>query len=181
MNKIDSTNKINTGFLLLLLIGGTFVAISPSFIFGAHAQEYGIQQKYNSYESDYGMDNGNDEKKSYGKDSNSYYKSKDSRNVECNNVNANLNEFNGVQVGTLPTALNGLATDNEAQASADEGEIGASSSGSNDDSRPSDHDSDFRVVCIYNNNNIVLEEKEKNQSQNYVKNVLLQTKCFKQQ
>ena len=159
MNKIDSTNKINAGFLILLLIAGTFAAISPSFIFGAHAQEYGIQQKYNSYESDYEMDNGNDEKKSYGKENN-YYKSKDSSNVQCNNVNANLNGFNGVQVGTLPTALNGLATDNEAQASADEGEIGASSSGSNDDSRPSGHDSDSRVVCIYNNNNIVLEGEE---------------------
>ena len=106
-------------------------------------------------------------------------------NVKCNNVNANLNGFNGVQVGTLPTALNGLATDNEAQASADEGEIGASSSGSNDGSRPSGHDSDSRVVCIYNNNNIVLEGEtirwRRNQSQNYVKNVLLQTVCFKQQ
>ena len=79
------------------------------------------------------MDN-YDDKQSYGKD-NSYDKSKDS-NVKCNNVNANLNGFNGVEVNTFPTAFNGLATDDGAQASADEGEIGASSSGSNDGGRP---------------------------------------------
>ena len=54
--------------------------------------------------------------------------------------------FNGIEVGTLPTALNGLAT--EAQAS-DEGEIGASSFESG--GKSSDSDTDFRVVCIYNN------------------------------
>ena len=59
---------------------------------GAHAQQYGMEQKYNSYESDYGMDS-YDDKKSYGKDSNSYDKSKDSstivKKIKCNNINAN--------------------------------------------------------------------------------------------
>ena len=86
-----------------------------------------MENNYNNYESDYGM-NSYDDKKSYGKD-NSYSKSKDSSsNVKCNNINVNLNGFNGIEIGTLPTALRGLATD-EAQA-ADEGEVGASSFGS---------------------------------------------------
>ena len=139
MSKIILT-KINAGFLAIILIVGTFAAISPSFMVGAHAQQYGMEQKYNSYEPDYGMDS-YDNKQSYGKDSNSYDKSKDStivKKVKCNNINVNVNGFNGVEVGTLPTALNGLATD-EAQASADEGVIGASSfgSGGGSDGRPS--------------------------------------------
>ena len=32
------------------------------------------------------------------------------KNIECNNINVNNNGFNGA---TLPTALNGLATDEE--------------------------------------------------------------------
>ena len=78
MSKILSTKKINACFLAIVLIVGTLAAISPSFMVGAHAQQYGMDQKYNSYESDYGMDNSYDDKKSYGKDSNSYDKSKDS-------------------------------------------------------------------------------------------------------
>ena len=77
-----------------------------------------MDNNYNNYESDYGM-NSHDDKKSYGKDNNNYYKSKDSSsNVKCNNINVNVNGFNGA---TLPTALRGLVSD-EAQAT-DEGEI----------------------------------------------------------
>ena len=111
---------------------------------GVHAQQYG-KDRY-------------DDKESYGKE-NSYYKSEDSSNVnvkkiECNNINTNLDGFNGVELGTLPTALSGLASD-EAQV-ADEGEIGSSSfesgsDGSDGSGRPSGSDSDFKVVCIYNN------------------------------
>jgi hypothetical protein len=57
----------------------------------------------------------------------------------------------------LPTALNGLATD-EAQASADGDEIGASSSGSDGGSRPSGSDSDSRI-CIDNNDFAVVKEE----------------------
>jgi hypothetical protein len=81
----------------------------------------------------------------------------------------------------LPTALSGLATDDEAQ-TVDEGEVGASTlgnGGENDGGRPSGSDSDSRFVCIDNNDNVVV--KEKNQFQNSVKNVLLQTVGFKQQ
>ena len=62
----------------------------------------------------------------------------------------------------MPTGLSALATDDEAQA-ADEGEVGANSLGNGDGSdgsgRSSGHDSDFRFVCIDNNNNVVVEEE----------------------
>ena len=162
MSKEVSTKEINAGFLAIVLIVGTFAAISPSFMIGAHAQQYGLDP--NSYESDYGMDNSYDDKQSYGKDSNSYDKSKDSstlvKKIKCNNINANLNGFNGVEIGTLPTALTGLATD-EAQAT-DEGEVGASSSGSgsgSDGGRPSGSDNDSRI-CINNNDFTVVVGEE---------------------
>jgi hypothetical protein len=59
LSKIDATTKINAGFLAIVLIVGTFAAITPSFIIGVNAQTepYGMdQQKYNSPEPDYGMD-----------------------------------------------------------------------------------------------------------------------------
>ena len=147
MSKVVST-KINTGFLAIVLIIGTFAAISPSFMLSAQA--FLIDD---NYESDYGM-NSYDDKQSYGKDSVSYDKSKDSsnvivKNIECNNINVNNNGFNEVELNALQPFLNGLATD-EAQAE-DEGDIGASSIGSGGGDRPSGSDTDSRVVCINNN------------------------------
>jgi hypothetical protein len=81
MKKIISTTKINTCFLAIVFLAGTFAAITPSFIIGVNAQAepyYGMDQRYNSYELEYGMDNSYDNKQSYGKDSNSNDKSKDS-------------------------------------------------------------------------------------------------------
>ena len=158
MSKIVSTKKINACFLAIVFLAGTFAAITPSFIIGVNAQaepDYGMDQRYNSYEPDYGMNSY--DKKPYEKDNNSYDKSKDSssvsvKKIKCNNINVNVNGFNGVEVGTLPTALNGLATD-EAQAAEDIGEIGSSSSGSgsgSDRGRPSGSDSDSKF-CINNN------------------------------
>ena len=79
---------------------------SPSFMTGAQAFLMD-----NNYEPDYGMKS-YDEKQSYGKDrkDNNYYKSKESF-VKCNNINVNVNGFNGVDINALPTALRGLATD----------------------------------------------------------------------
>jgi hypothetical protein len=42
LSNIVITKKINAGFLALVLIVGTFAAISPSFMIGAHAQQYGM-------------------------------------------------------------------------------------------------------------------------------------------
>ena len=154
MSKIILTKKTSPIFLAIVLVAGTIFTFSPSFMIPG-AQAFLMD---NSYKPDYGMDSYED-KHSYGKD-NSYYKSKDSSNVKCNNINVNVNGFNGA---TLPTALRGLATD-EAQTSADEGELGASSvesSGvSNDGGKPSGHDSDSRFVCINNNNNVIVEREE---------------------
>ena len=94
MTKIILRKTTSAIFLAIVLIVGTFAAISPSFMIGAHAQQYGMDQRYNNYEPDYGMDS-YDDKKSYGKD-NSYDKSKDSssvsvKKIKCNNINVNLN------------------------------------------------------------------------------------------
>jgi hypothetical protein len=155
LNKVAST-KINTGFLAIVLIIGTFAAISPSFMTGAQAFLMD-----DNYEQDYGMDS-YDDKQSYGKEDNRYDKFKDSsnvivKNIECNNINVNNNGFNEAELNSLQPFLNGLASE-EAQALADEGEIGASSIVS-DGGRPSGSDTDFRVVCIYNNDNVVVEER----------------------
>ena len=165
MSKIISTKKINACFLAIVLIAGTLAAISPSFMIGVNAQAepYGMdQQKYNIYEPDDGMDNSYDNKQSYGKDSNSYDKSKDSstivKKIKCNNINVNVNGFNGIELGdALPTALNGLATD-EAQAT-DEGEVGASSfgSGGGSDGRPSSGQGSDKW-CLNNNEFAVVVE-----------------------
>ena len=98
MTKIILKKTTSAIFLAIVLIVGTFAVISPSFMIGAHAQQYGMDQKYNSYEPDYGMDSY--DKKPYGKEDNNYYKSKDSsnvivKNIECNNINVNNNGFNG--------------------------------------------------------------------------------------
>ena len=114
--------------------------------------EYQSYEQYNYKPTEYS---------SYEKDNS--YKSKDSSTIvkkfKCNNINVNLNGFNGIEVGTLPTALNGLATD-EAQASEDEGEIGASSfgSGSGSDGKWSGHGSDS--WCINNNDFAVVVGEE---------------------
>ena len=146
MNKIILKKTTNAIFLAVVLIAGTFAAISPTFIIGVNAQSESFNYGYNSYEQE-----------SYGKDKD---KSKDSNSVsikklKCNNINVNINGFNGVEVGTLPTALTGLATD-EAQAS-DEGEVGASSSGSGgSDGRPSSAQASDKW-CINHNEFVVID------------------------
>jgi hypothetical protein len=99
LSKIISTKKINAGFLAIVLIAGTFAALSPSFM--TDAQAFLMD---NNYKPGYGM-NSYDYKKSYGNEDYSDYKYKDSSNiivkkVECNNINVNNNGFNGVEVGT---------------------------------------------------------------------------------
>ena len=173
MTNSTKTTKYSTIFLAAILVAGTFALSNSSFMVGAQAQQFnGMDQRYNNYEQDYGKDNqynsyepeyGMDsyDKQSYGKDSNSYDKSKDSNSVtvkkiKCNNINVNLNGFSGNEIGTAPTSgLDALAT--EAQA-ADEGEVGASTlgnGGGSDGGRPSGSDSDSRFVCINNNDNNV--------------------------
>ena len=178
MNKIVSIKNTSEIFLAIVLIAGT-IALSPTFFMVGTAQASSDHEKdydkydkksytkdryddrkssYDGRKSSYEKDNyKSTEYPSYGKDNS--YPSKDSGNVivkkvKCNNINVNLNGFNGIEVNAVPpSTLNALATD-EAQA-ADEGEIGASSFGSggggSDSGRPSGSDSDSRYVCINNN------------------------------
>src|ERR671912_1933914 len=129
-------------FLAIVLVAGTIILFSPSFMTGAQAQEYygGME---NNYENHYKKDT---------------YKSKDSnssvnvKKIKCNNINVNVN---GLELNTtsVPFLSNLLAS--EAQAS-DEGERGASSYGSGQ----SGSDNDFKFICINNNNNTVVVEEE---------------------
>jgi len=102
----------------------------------------------------------------YGKD-NSYDKYKDSSSVNVKKIVCNNFNINGFDFGALQPALSSITS--EAQTS-DEGEIGANSFESGDESdgvgRPSDSDSDSRVVCIYNNDNIVIGGEEPTPLQN---------------
>ena len=137
-----------------------------------------IDNRYNSYEPGYGMDNDYKERygkdsyesqySSYGKDNNNYYKSKDSssnsvniKKVKCNNINVNLNGID-VNIG----APNGNGPITEAQAAEDErlesNSFGSDSRSGNNYVRDghSDYDTDFRFVCINNNNNTVVAVNE---------------------
>ena len=129
---------------------------------GAQAQQFnGMDQRYNSYQPEYGM-NSYDHKQSYGKDSNSYDKSKDNivtvKKIKCNNINVNLN--GDIDIGASEE-LSALATEAQAE---DKGEVGAStlgnSGGSDGSGRPSGSDSDSRFVCIDNNDNTFVEAEE---------------------
>jgi hypothetical protein len=150
MNNSTITTKISAAFLATVLVAGIIAVISPSFMMGAQAQEYGMEDRYsNQEESDYGMD-------SYKKKSNA--KDVSVKNVKCNNINVNVNglELNTTSVPFLSKLL-------KSEAHGDEGERGASSygsggsygsSGSYGDKR-SGSDGDFKFVCINNNNNTV--------------------------
>jgi len=150
LSKLESTKRTNAIFLLIILLGGTFAAIFPSFMIGAHAHQYGMDHKYNTYEQDYGIDR-YDDKQSYGKDYNSYDKSKYSSSVNVKKIECNNFNVNGLGINALPLDLRGLASEALAE---DEGANGASSlgSGSGSDGRSSGHDGDnIKVVCISNN------------------------------
>jgi hypothetical protein len=149
LSKLESTKRTNAIFLLIVLVAGTFIAISPSFMTGVQA--FQMENNYNNYESDYGM-NSYDDKQSYGKDSNNYYKSKDSSsNVKCTNINTNVN---GLEFDVFPSFLGGEVaaetTDTSSDASSFPGKGAYSGSEIND----------FRFICINNNNNNLVEGEE---------------------
>jgi hypothetical protein len=126
-------------FLAIIFIFGIISSIHPLFM------EVRAESHYKIDDSD---------KSKYSADNYKNYKVSSSsvKNIECNNINANVNGFNGVGINALPTALRGLASD-EGQA-ADEDEVSASSFGS-DGGRPSGSETDSILVCINNNTNDV--------------------------
>ena len=154
MSKIILTKKTSPIFLAIVLVAGTIFTFSPSFMIPG-AQAFLMD---NSYKPDYGMDSYED-KHSYGKD-NSYYKSKDSSNVivkkiKCNNININLNGFNGVELNALSPSLNGLATTANAEEGSDGQQLSANAFGNNERNNNGfkQNDKDFVSVCININNN----------------------------
>ena len=137
MRKIISIKKINSIFLITVLIAGTIVLSSPSFMIGAQAEsEY------------YGMNN-------------NYYKSEDrSVTIDCNNFNINPNglkrdAFTGSNVAD---GLNPLAQEESMSSSSsdnDDNEGIRANSIINSDERNSQYklDEDVVVKCLYNNDN----------------------------
>jgi hypothetical protein len=150
------TERTSAVFLAIILIAGTIVvSSSTSFMITetVHAQPYyGMDKKYSSYESDYGMDN--NYQKTYGKDNRD--KSKDSVNlkkIKCNNININVNGIE-LNVTSFPF-LSSIAADD---AEASEGKFGTASYGSGSGSYGGHSGSDkdgFAFICINNNNNVV--------------------------
>ena len=56
MSKISSTTKANSVFLATVLVAGIIALSYPSFMIGAQAQQFnGMDQRYNSYEPEYGQ------------------------------------------------------------------------------------------------------------------------------
>ena len=172
MNKIILKKRTSAIFLAIVLVAGIIAISPPALMIGVHAEsedntddaikKYGRNNdessKLNNDKGSYGKDGDESSKYlSYEKDNyNSYYKSTDSnvivKKINCNNINVNINGFNGVEFNAVPPVLNGLAT--EAQA-ANEGELITSSFGSGERNTNGyqHNDKDFKFVCI--NNNVV--------------------------
>ncbi|HET8856072.1 MAG TPA: hypothetical protein VFM28_00960 [Nitrososphaeraceae archaeon] len=153
-NKIVSIKRISAVFLAIVLVAGTIAIILPSFmtIETAQAQPYydEMDNDYNSYGQDYGMDDNND-RKSYGKDNN-YKPQKDSNSkksviinkLKCINNNININ---GNNAGNVSIGNKGQVPD------AEEGYLGAYSS-DNEGYYDGHSKKDKGFDCTINNNNI---------------------------
>jgi hypothetical protein len=151
-NKIVLRKTTSAIFLAIVLVLGT-IALSSSFMKDVTAQqELGIN---NNYENHYGKDN---------------YKSKDSnvsiKKLNCNNINANLNNIDasfGSQVDTNGNTDD--AADGEALAALEGNEAiaanGLGNSGDSDNNRVFvDRQNDFVFVCINNNDNVVVVDNK---------------------
>jgi len=158
LNKIVLRKTTSAMFLAIVLVLGTIAFTAPSFMTNAHATS--------DHERDYDND---EDKKSYDKDDRDYDKSKKESNsvfvkkVKCNNINVNLNGINaniglpnnGPVTGPIAVAQEEVDDDDE-----------ESNSIENDNARSSDgrdgqseSDTNSRIVCINNNNKIVVGEE----------------------
>jgi hypothetical protein len=157
-----------------MFLAGTFATISPSFITGVNAQgetyDYGMNDRYKSYEQNYRMDNydkkpyGNSyEQNSYSKDRD-YDKSKDNRSdlikkLKCNNINANLNNVDAT-FGSPADTDGGADTALAAQGGEALSTNGLMNGGGRDGERNFERENDFSFVCINNNDNTVIGDVE---------------------
>ncbi len=171
MLNIFKVTKASAIFLAIVLVAGTFAAISP-FIIGVNAQSepyYGMDDRYSDYKQDYEMNSydkktyGNSyeqEYSLYGKDRD-YDNSKDSsssvsiKKIKCNNINANLNSVDA-SFGVPPVDGDTDGAGGPDGAVSAES-IAANGMGGNGDRSFVDRENNFAFVCINNNNNTVIE------------------------
>jgi hypothetical protein len=165
--------KTSAIFLAIILVLGTIALTLPSFSVEAQA----TKDRENDYDHDedkksYDKDDYKSEYSSYGKykdrDHDKYKKDSSSsvsiKKVKCNNINVNLNGID-VNIGGLPD--NGPVTGPMAlaQEEADDNELESNSIQNDNDKSSdgrdgqSDSGKDSRIVCINNNNNIVVGEE----------------------
>jgi hypothetical protein len=168
-------------FIAIVLVLGTIALTLPSFSVEAQATKI----RDNDYENDdqekksYDKDDYKSEYTSYGKyedrDHDKYNKDSSSsvsiKKVKCNNINVNLNGID-VNIGGLPN--NGPVTGPMAlaQEEADDNELESNSIENDNDGRDghSDYDKDS-IVCINNNNNIVVGEPKLTCEECFTKNL----------
>jgi hypothetical protein len=127
LNNLLST-KSNTILLATVLLTGTIVLLTPSFMADAQAKPY------------YGQDN------NYNKQ---YIKNVNIKSIKCNNISVNVN---GLELDVLPPVLANLLQGDEAErgtSSYESNGYGGQQSGYDNNKE------DFKFVCINNNNNTI--------------------------
>ena len=178
LTKIVLKKETSAILIAIVLVLGTIATVNPSFIAGAQAtSDREKDYDHDEYKKSYDKDDYKSEYSSYGKyedrDHDKYNKDSSSsvsiKKVKCNNINVNLNGID-VNIGGLPN--NGPVTDPVAVAKEDDDdddddeEIESNSIESdkhesyNGRDGKSDSNTNSRIVCINNNNNIVGEERE---------------------
>jgi hypothetical protein len=152
------TKLTNAIFLAVVLVAGTFVIMSPSFLIGGSAQTEPYYDGMNQ-EKKYGYDKPYNNKPQYPsfKQDNNYYKSKDNsisiKKVNCNNVNLNINDASVNNVGRPPigdtTSLDASGTEDQ-EITTENNFANGERNGNNGFKKDKDG---FVYVCINNNNN----------------------------
>jgi len=147
-------------FLAIVLVLGTIAFTAPSFMTNAHATS--------DHERDYDHD---EDKKSYDKYDKDYDKSKKEssssvfvKKVKCNNINVNLNGINaniGLPNNGPVTGPIAVAQEEAEEEDDEESNSIKSNKDKSDEGRDgqSDSDTNSRIICINNNNNIVVGEE----------------------
>jgi len=171
LNKLVSIKETGGIFLAIVLVLGTIAAVTPSFIVGAQAtsdreKDYDHDEdKKSYYKDDY-----KSEYSSYGKYDRDHDKSKKEsssvsiKKVKCNNINVNLNGINaniGLPNNGPVTGPIAVAQEEAEEEDDEESNSIKSNKDKSDEGRDgqSDSDTNSRIICINNNNNIVVGEE----------------------
>jgi hypothetical protein len=136
LKNIILTKNISAMFLAAILVAGTIIAFSPSFMVGiVQAVPYPDMDREKK-----------EDKKSVSVSS-----------LKCNNINVNVN---GLELDVFPPFLGG--GDLAAEAVEPNTEGSSFAAGNNGDGSQIN---DFRFICINNNNNTVIEREEDNETE----------------